>query len=434
MAGFNSRCIRPTLRTIAFALSIVISGCEPSAPAVEPATDVEEPAFASGAEVWMRNDFGALKGASIGLLVNHTARVDSSHLSDIVSDSSAITLKALFGPEHGIRGDADAGEEVDDGLDQRTGVPVYSLYGETRKPTPASLEGLDALVYDIQDVGARFYTYMSTMGLAMQAAAEAGIPFVVLDRPNPLGGEYVSGYVLEAGYESFVGAYPVPVAYGLTIGELANMMKGEAWLDGLESLDLRVIQMEGWNRSERWPSLNMPWRPTSPNIPKFDTALAYPGMCFFEAVEANEGRGTYNPFLQVGAPWADENALASRLNAFGLPGVRFSPIQYTPESIEGMSSSPRFKDELMHGISLTITQVEEFDPVSTGIHAIWAFYDQAPEGEKADFLRERWMGSLAGTGRLYEQLKAGMEPGSIVASWKEEVDTFRQKRAAYLLY
>ena len=382
----------------------------------------------------MEGDFGDLKGKSVGLLVNHTARVDSMHLSDVVWESPAIELGAMFGPEHGIRGEADAGEEISDGIDRRTGVPVYSLYGDTRKPSVESLENLDALVFDIQDIGARFYTYISTMGMAMQAAAEAGISFVVLDRPNPLGGEYVSGFVLEPGYESFVGAYPIPIAHGLTVGELATMIQGEGWLEGLDSLDLQIIQMEGWNRSERWTDLGLEWHPTSPNIPDFETALAYPGMCFFEAVNASEGRGTRAPFLQAGAQWANEAALAARLTAFDLPGVRFDAHSFTPESIEGMSSNPRFKDQMVQGIRLAITDANVFDPVAAGIYAIWAFYDQAPESEKSDFLNERWMNRLAGTDRLFDQLKAGVVPEEIVESWAEEVSAFKQLRRGYLIY
>ena len=387
----------------------------------------------TGAEVLARDDFQRLSGMSVGLVVNHTARVDSMHLGDLVQQSSNVTLAAFFGPEHGIRGDADAGEEITDGLDVQTGVPVYSLYGQQKKPTQASLEGIDALVFDIQDVGARFYTYISTMGYAMQGAAEAGIPFYVLDRPNPLG-DYTSGFVLDPSYESFVGLYPIPVAHGLTVGELAKMIQGEAMLPGLENLDLRVVEMEGWNRSDKWPALSRSWRPTSPNIPDFETALIYLGTCFFEAVSASEGRGTRMPFKQIGASWVDETALVDSLNNFALPGVSFSGKSFTPESIAGMSSNPRFKGEAQQGVFIEVTDVDAFDPVRTGIHLLYAFYQQAPEAEKPAFINGRWMGLLAGTDRLEAQLVANLKPGDIIQSWDEELASFRARRTPYLIY
>ena len=227
---------RPRSRSLLLPLLVVLvlmAGCaEPERP---PA------ALQTGAQTLVANDFDALAGQRVGLIVNHTARVDTAHLIDRIHRAPNVEIGALFGPEHGLRGTADAGEKVADGVDDRTGAPIYSLYGANRQPTAAQLEGLDALVFDIQDVGARFYTYISTMGLAMQAAAESDVPFIVLDRPNPLGGDYVSGFVREPEQESFVGQYPIPIAHGMTVGELARMIQGEAMLPGLESLDLRVV-------------------------------------------------------------------------------------------------------------------------------------------------------------------------------------------------
>ena len=238
---------------------------------------------------------------TVGLVVNHTALVGDEHLINLVHAAPNVRVGAIFGPEHGLRGKAEDGEAVSDGKDLLTGAPVYSLYGATRKPTSTMLAGLDVLIFDIQDVGARFYTFISTMGLSMQAAAEAGIPFIVLDRPNPLSGAYVSGFVLESEQESFVGQYAIPIAHGLTVGELAMMIQGEGLMPSLESLALEVVSMEGWDRSMQWPDTGRPWVATSPNIPRFDNALVYPGTCFFEATSASEGRGTLTPFLQVGS-------------------------------------------------------------------------------------------------------------------------------------
>ena len=265
------------------------------------------------------------------------------HLADLLSAAPNLKLTAIFAPEHGFRGTAEAGASVRSGVDTKTKVPIYSLYGATKKPTPNTLRNVDVLVFDIQDIGARFYTYISTMGLAMQAAAAARIPFIVLDRPNPLGGEYISGFVLEPALRSFVGQYPIPMVHGLTVGELARMIKGERWLDGLEALDLSVIEMQGWQRSMRWPQTQQAWVATSPNIPTFEAALVYPGIGIVGETAVNEGRGTPTPFSLFGAPWLDGARMATRLNAIGLAGVRFEKTTYTPHSIPSVATRPRFE-------------------------------------------------------------------------------------------
>ncbi len=391
-------------------------------------------AFVTGAEVLGRDEFKVLQGKTVGLVVNHTARIDTVHLADALLQAPGVDVGALFSPEHGIRGDADAGAEISDGIDKKTGVPVYSLYGKQRRPTAASLEGLDALVYDIQDVGARFYTYTTTMGFVMQAAAEAGIPFYVLDRPNPLGGDYVAGYTRKEGFESFVSMYPVPAAFGLTPGEFARMIKGEGFLEGLETLDLNVIKMEGWERSMTWDDLDRSWRAPSPNIPDFETALVYAGTCLFEAVAASEGRGTYEPFKQLGAPWVDREELVASMNGYNLPGVSFAAHSFTPRSIDGMSSNPRFKDEPVEGIRLKVSDIDAYDPVATGVYLVHAFYQQVPENEKDDFINDRWMGLLSGSDSLQKHLEGGSTPAEIVQSWQQDVSNFLAQRAPYLLY
>jgi uncharacterized protein YbbC (DUF1343 family) len=360
--------------------------------------------------------------------------VDTVHLIDLMHGAPGVTLAALFGPEHGLRGDADAGEKIDDGRDVRTGAPVYSLYGDTRKPSPEMLAGLDVLVFDIQDIGARFYTYISTMGLAMQAAAEAGIPFVVLDRPNPLGGDHVSGFVLEPEFTSFVGQFRIPVMHGLTVGELARLIQGEGLLPGLDALQLDVVPMEGWSRAMRWPDTGLPWIPTSPNIPDFETALIYPGACYFEGTSASEGRGTRSPFKLLGAPWADATALAEALNAKGLPGVQFGTSTFTPRSIEGMSSNPKLEDTELRGIRHIVTDAAALRPVETGRHVLHTFYYQAPPDERDGFLQRRWLGRLAGTDRLFDLLTRGATPEDIIAAWQDEVAAFEAQRRPYLLY
>ncbi|MEQ1650809.1 MAG: exo-beta-N-acetylmuramidase NamZ domain-containing protein, partial [Hyphomicrobiaceae bacterium] len=324
----------------------------------------------TGAEAWQSANFAPLNGKRIGLITNQTGRLGNEHLVDVLARSTNIKLVSILAPEHGFRGQAEAGVKVKDNKDPKTGLPVLSLYGQTRKPTPAMLKGLDALVFDIQDVGVRSYTYISTMGLAMQAASEARIPFVVLDRPNPLGGDYVSGYVLEPALKSFVGQYPIPIVHGMTVAELASMIKGERWLPGLDNLDLSVAKIEHWSRTMRWHETRQTWIPTSPNVPTFASALAYPGVGLVGETLVNEGRGTPTPFQLFGAPWLDAKRAAAKLNSTRFYGALFSAETYTPRSIPNVAADPRFKDQTIPGVRLTSTDVNTFHPLESGIHAL----------------------------------------------------------------
>jgi uncharacterized protein YbbC (DUF1343 family) len=407
---------------------LLVAGCR---------SDTTSPPLETGAEVLAANDFRGLDGQRVGLIVNHTARVDTAHLIDRIHRAPNVELGALFGPEHGLRGTAGAGEKIADGRDARTGAPIYSLYGDTRQPTPSEMEGLDALVFDVQDVGARFYTYITTMGLAMQAAAEAGLQFVVLDRPNPLGGTYVSGFMLEPEHASFVGRYPIPIAHGLTVGELARLIKNEQLLPGLQSLDLKVVPVNGWSRNAQWPDLNRDWIPPSPNLPTWETALVYPGMCFFEGVRVSEGRGTDHPFLQIGLPWGPEAAAAvvDTLRARSLPGVAFDTTAFTPTSRPEAAPSPRFEGQLLHGFRLRVTDRRAVRPVELGIHTLQATYHQAEAENDTGFVsRPEHLTRLAGTGQLLALLERGASPDSIIAAWQDEVARFRGRREAHLLY
>lgn len=386
----------------------------------------------TGAQVLVDEDFARLAGMRVGLVTNHTARVGDAHLIDCLGAAPNVELAALFAPEHGLRGTAEAGAEVRNGVDEATGVPVFSLYGPSKAPPPEALGGLDVLVFDMQDVGARFYTYISTMGHAMQAAAGVGIPFIVLDRPNPLGGEQVAGFVLEPTHTSFVGMYPIPIQHGLTVGELARMIAGEGWLPGLERLDLRIVPMEGWRRAMRWPETGLPFIPTSPNIPDFETALVYPGTALIEGTTASEGRGTEAPFLLVGAAWANAGALADTLNARGLPGVRFEAVRFTPRSIPSRATGPKGEGVEQLGVRLVVTDAAAFRPVEAGVHVLHALNHQRPRGTA--FFQHDWLAKLAGSERLQRMLDAGTAPQTIIAAWTDEVAAFERARRPYLLY
>lgn len=315
-----------------------------------------------GIDVEAAQGFASLKGKKVGALVNPTS-VDQGfrHLADLLAQAPGVTLGALFGPEHGVRGAAQYMEAVGDvARDARTGVPVHSLYGSTEQslsPQPEWLEGLDALVFDIQDVGSRYYTYVWTLALAMKAAKAAKVQVVVLDRPNPLGGVEVEGNLVGEGFRSFVGLYPVPNRHGLTAGEIARLVNETV------QCELRVVPCEGWKRDQLWRATGLPFISPSPNMPTPETALVYPGMCLLEGTNVSEGRGTCRPFEQFGAPWLDGNQVVDALEALKLPGVRFRPVSFTP-------TFDKFKGEGCEGAFLHVTDERAFRPLRTGLAVI----------------------------------------------------------------
>jgi uncharacterized protein YbbC (DUF1343 family) len=269
----------------------------------------------------------------------------------------------------------------------------------------------------------------------MQAAAAARIPFIVLDRPNPLGGEYASGFVLEPGLRSFVGQYPIPIVHGLTVGELARMIKGEKWLAGLDALDLSTVQMEGWQRSMRWPQTGRAWVATSPNIPTFEAALVYPGMGIVGETEVSEGRGTPTPFSLFGAPWLDGPRMIGRLGRLRLPGVRFEAAAFAPRPIPGVASRPRFVGESLRGGRVVVTDVAGLEPLELGMHVLSALVAEARAAGIAPLIANPdWFHKIAGTRRLYRMLEGGSSGTAIIAAWQSEVAQFKARRARYLLY
>jgi uncharacterized protein YbbC (DUF1343 family) len=337
-------------------------------------------------------------------------------------EAEDVELVALFSPEHGIRGQEEGGRRIGDDTDEKTGLPIHSLYGETRKPTPAMLEGLDALLFDIQDIGARYYTYVSTMALGMEAAGEAGIPFFVLDRPNPIGGLAVQGSVLDPAFATFVGMFPVPMRHGMTPGELALMYVGEF---GLRA-EVHVIPAEGWTRDMLFFDTGLPWIAPSPNMPSLESALHYPGTCLFEGTNLSVGRGTEMAFQVVGAPWLDEAGLALALAEYDLPGVSFEAIRFTPLS----PGDGKFAGEEIGGVRLMFTG-PEYDPT---LAALALLRETLRMSEGHWEWRVGHFDRLAGTDLLREGLLAGRSLSELREGWDNALEAFRRAREPYLLY
>lgn len=384
----------------------------------------------TGAEVLAADDYQLLRGKRFALVTNQTAQIGGVHLIERM-ESDGIRPAVVFTPEHGLRGTVEDGERCSDGI--RGNIPIKSLYGAVKKPRPEDLKGIDLILFDIQDIGVRYYTYISTMGLAMEAAAEAGIPFVVLDRPNPLGGDYVAGYVRTELPKTFTSFYQIPMVHGLTVGELASLIKGEAMLPGLDRLELRVIRMQGWQRWMRWPDTGLPFVPTSPNIPTFDTSLLYAGFGLVESTMASEGRGTTDPFHLIGLPGIDDHTLAQRLNGCDLPGLRFDPVHFVPKSIPGKSSDPKYLGREVHGVRITVTDYHSVEPVEAALALLTTLYGVLPEKARADFF---WGGfdDMAGSIQLRRQVAKGTSAQEIAAGWEPGVEGFQKTRERYLLY
>jgi len=376
-----------------------------------------------GIEVLLRDSLHLVQGRRVGLVTNQTG-VDRDRRPDIdlLAEHAEVQLLALYSPEHGIRGEARAGASVDSGTDARTGLPIHSLYGETRKPTPAMLEDIDVLLFDLQDVGSRYYTYVSTMALAMEAAGEKGIPFVVLDRPNPIGGDAVQGNVLDPQYSTFVGLHPVPMRHGMTPGELARMYVGAF---GIE-VDLHVVPVEGWLRSARFEDTGLPWIPPSPNMPSVESALAYSGTCLFEGTPLSVGRGTDRAFQWVGAPWLDGVALAAALNLYEIEGVRFEAATFTPRD----AGDRKFEGQEISGVRL-VAESTSYDATRAGVAMLVETYRAS--GDRWEWYVAHF-DRLAGTDALRLGIAAGQGVETLTAGWAAALSTFEDMRAPYLLY
>lgn len=398
-----------------------------------------------GLEVLLDAGSGVVRGRRAGLITNHTGVTrELVQGIDALHRQGKCQLAAIFGPEHGVRGDAPAGQAVDSQVDPETGLLAFSLYGARRKPAPEMLKGLDVLIFDLQDIGARYYTYMATLGLAMDAAGEAGIDFVVLDRPNPLGGVVMDGNVLDPAFASFVGPYPVPVRHGLTAGELARLYQGEFGVG--RGCRLTVAPVDGWRRDMWYDQTGWPWVPPTPNSTSLEMAALYPGTCLIEGTNASEGRGTTKPFECLGAPWVDAARLARDLTEKGLPGVRFRATHFTP-------TASKYAGQLCHGVQVHLVDRQALGAVRLGLELVESLRRLFPrdfgwrearrdgstaargtDGEAGDGGAWRPFDRLAGTDRWRRELEGGRSPAAIEQDWRAELAAFERRRQPYLLY
>ena len=372
-----------------------------------------------------------LHGRRVGVVAN-PASIDHGfgHIVERVAGADGVTLGAIFGPQHGFHSNLqDNMIETPHASDGRRQVPVYSLYSETREPTAKMLEGLDALVIDLQDIGARIYTFIYTMANCLRAAGRHGVPVIVCDRPNPIGGVRVEGPMLEPGFESFVGQYPIPMRHGMTVGELAQLFNEHFRLGAA----LEVVQMEGWRREQYWDETGAPWVMPSPNIPTLDSAIVYPGTVLFEGTMLSEGRGTTRPFELVGAPWIDADAFAERMNRLGLAGVHFRPATFEP-TFQKHAKTP------CGGCQIHVTDRQAFAPVAVGAALLREFHGTAPKQfawrqPPYEYEHDKLpIEILAGSSALREQVDSQAPLSEIVASWKPGEDGFRELRSRFLLY
>lgn len=371
----------------------------------------------TGIDALVEENFAPLRGKRVGLITNHTGLDRNGHSTiELLAHAEGVKLVALFSPEHGIVGRAE--DKVPSSTDPATGLPIYSLYGDTRRPTDEMLRGIDALVFDIQDAGVRFYTYTTTMGYAMEEAAKHKITFYVLDRPNPLGGEAIEGPMLDRDRLNFVGYFPMPVRYAMTIGELAQMFNAENKI----GCDLRVIAMKDWRRRDWYEATGLPWVAPSPNLRSLNAALLYPGIEILQSADVSVGRGTDAPFELFGAPWIHATDLGDYLNRRFVPGVRFVPTRFTPRA------GPH-KDQLCEGVALIITDRPSLHSMLMGLEIAAALAKLYPD--KFDLQRTI---ALVGSATTIARLKRGDEPSIIVADWTEEIEAFKRVRAKYLLY
>ncbi|HOT98314.1 MAG TPA: DUF1343 domain-containing protein [bacterium] len=378
-----------------------------------------------GVDLLLSDSLALIQGKRLGLITNATG-LTSNHEStiDALVQTPGVQLVALFGPEHGVRGDAEAGKAIDNYVDEKTGIMVYSLYGRNHKPTPEMLRGVDLLLYDIQDIGSRAYTYIYTMARGMEAARENHIPFVVLDRPDPMGGDLVEGGVLDPRFKSGIGLYPIPFIYGMTVGELAQLFNREFGID----CDLKVIRLAGWQRHCSFEETGLMWVPTSPHIPEMLSVWYCATVgCLGELQQVDVGVGMPGPFEYIGAPWIKGENLAVELNRRQIPGVFFRPVHYRP--FYGI-----FKGVDLEGVQIHLLDHHIFRPMQTQLHILAALQRLYPDRNIYDTPRLDMFMKAIGTDQVHQRIRAGAEVDEILIMWREGLEQFMTLRQKYLLY
>ncbi len=384
-----------------------------------------------GLEKVLEKENAVLGGLNVGLICNQASiNHQFQHAADLFFETDKFNLTTLFGPQHGIRGDVqDNMVETSHGIDKQTGLPIYSLYSETREPTEEMMANLDALCFDLQDVGCRVYTFIYTMANAMKACAKYGKKMLVLDRPNPIGGISIEGNVLETGHESFVGQYPIPMRHAMTVGELALLFNRHFKINA----DLEVVNMEGWERQFFYDETDCPWVMPSPNMPTVETATVFPATVYFEGTMISEGRGTTRPFELVGAPFMDASSYAGALNSLGLDGVFFRPVNFLP-------TFQKHHNTVCGGVFLHVTDRNSFQPVIAGIEMIKTAFQMYPDDFKwknppYEYVFDRNpFDVIAGSSLTRIQIETNTNPDEIITSWQSDIDNFIEVRENYLLY
>ena len=420
-------------RRAALLLLLSLLGCAGSSGS--PGSPVAVPARVTvGADRLFPEFSHLIRGKRLALVSNHSGRLaDDTHLADALHDFPDADLRVLFGMEFDIRSnDYSVARDPETTTDRRTGLPKHSLYGEIHEPTKEMLAGVDMIVFDIQEVGARFYEHVNILAFVMEAAAENGIEVVVLDRPNPITGLKQEGFVTDESALFRFGSYaPIPVLHGMTIGELARFYNGERLLRGGRTATLHVVPMRGWSRKLWYDETGLAWRKPSPNLLTLTSLLAYTGTCLFEALNLSEGRGTDHPFEYVGAPWLDNVRAANLLNGLGLPGVVFDTVTFVPEQKPYLGRPPELAGERVRGVHARITDRDTFAPYRTGISMVWAVHRLHSD-------RLVWndavLARLTATDRVKRMIVGGARPDEIAAAWEPEVRAFRRRSAPYLLY
>jgi uncharacterized protein YbbC (DUF1343 family) len=391
---------------------------------------LQEEKFLFGSDVLVKEKLSLLNGERVGIVSNKSSvLIDGTHLIDTLL-SLGTNITALYSLEHGFGLDFADGVFIKSSQEKIKSIPVHSLYGIAKKPTEEMLIDVDIILFDVQDVGARFYTYISSMFYILQAAAENNIKVIILDRPNPLGGKKVEGPVLNEDYKSFFGISPIPILHGMTIGELAMLFISEKYIAST-SPDIEIIKMKGWERKNCWDELNLKWLPTSPNIPTFKTALVYPGTCLIEGTNISEGRGTENPFLTIGATFINPDNLISTLNTDESTGIILSTVEFIPVEIEGKAVNPKFEGEKCYGINIEVTDKTKFSAIGFGLNLVYTLHKLYPD----DFeFRENHFDLLTGTDKIRLSIEKGESPNHIKILWQEELNNFKKIRNKYLIY